>query len=58
MRVPNAKRREIWARIMHDLPMSMLDSLMVIAPMSMVVAMGEQILAGKTRGRVVIDVNA
>jgi acrylyl-CoA reductase (NADPH) len=58
VRVPNAKRRQIWGRIMRDLPMSMLDSLMVIAPLSMVVAMGEQILAGKTRGRVVIDVNA
>lgn len=57
VRVPNARRREIWGRIVRDLPMNMLDSLMVIEPMSKVVEMGEQILAGKTRGRVVIDVN-
>jgi acrylyl-CoA reductase (NADPH) len=58
VRVPNARRREIWGRVLRDLPMSVLDSLMMIAPMSKVVEMGEQILAGQTRGRVVIDVNA
>jgi acrylyl-CoA reductase (NADPH) len=58
VRVPNARRREIWGRIMRDLPMSMLDSLTVLEPLSKIVELGEQILAGQTRGRVVIDVNA
>ena len=57
-RVPNARRREIWGRVVRDLPMTVLDSLMVIEPLSKIVELGEQILAGKTRGRVVIDVNA
>jgi acrylyl-CoA reductase (NADPH) len=57
-RVPNARRREIWARIMRDLPMSMLDSLIVVEPLSKIFELGEQILAGKIRGRTVIDVNA
>jgi acrylyl-CoA reductase (NADPH) len=58
VRVPNARRREIWGRIVRDLPMNLLDSLTVIEPLSKIVSLGEQILAGQTRGRVVIDVNA
>ena len=57
-RVPNAGRREIWGRVMRDLPMGLLDSMTVIEPLTKIVELGEQILAGKTRGRVVIDVNA
>jgi acrylyl-CoA reductase (NADPH) len=58
VRVPNAGRREIWGRLLRDLPMSLLDSLTAIEPLSKIVELGEQILAGQTRGRVVIDVNA
>jgi acrylyl-CoA reductase (NADPH) len=57
-RVPNAKRREIWARLMRDLPMPLLDSMIVEAPLEKVFALGEQILKGQIRGRVVVDVNA
>jgi acrylyl-CoA reductase (NADPH) len=57
-RVPNARRREIWARVMRDLPMDLLDKIIVVAPLEKVFALGEQILAGKIRGRVVVDVNA
>jgi len=57
-RVPNAKRREIWARLMQDLPMNLLDSMIVEAPLEKVFDLGEQILKGQTRGRVVINVNA
>jgi acrylyl-CoA reductase (NADPH) len=57
-RVPNARRREIWARLMRDLPMNLLDSMMVEIPLERVFLLGEEILAGKTRGRVVVDVNA
>jgi acrylyl-CoA reductase (NADPH) len=58
VRVPNARRREIWGRVVRDLPISALDSLMVIEPFGKIVELGEQILAGQTRGRVVIDVNS
>jgi acrylyl-CoA reductase (NADPH) len=57
-RVPNARRREIWSRLMRDLPLDLLDSMTEVAPLENVFALGEQILAGKIRGRVVIDVNA
>jgi len=57
-RVPNASRREIWARIMRDLPMSTVDEVISVEPLSKIFELGEQILAGKTRGRTVIDVNA
>ena len=58
VRVSNQRRRQIWSRIASDLPLDLLDKAMVIAPLDKVVALGEQILAGKTRGRVVVDVNA
>jgi acrylyl-CoA reductase (NADPH) len=55
-RVANAKRREIWDRIMRDLPMDHLDPMITVEPLSKVFELGEQILAGKIRGRTVIDV--
>jgi acrylyl-CoA reductase (NADPH) len=55
-RVPNAKRREIWGRIMRDLPMDHLDPLIQVEPLSKIFELGEQILAGKIRGRTVIDI--
>jgi acrylyl-CoA reductase (NADPH) len=58
VRVPNARRREIWARVMHDLPMELLDSMIRVEPLEKVFELGEQIVAGKIRGRTVIDVNS
>jgi acrylyl-CoA reductase (NADPH) len=55
-RVPNPKRREIWARIMRDLPMDHLDPMIQVEPLSKIFELGEQILAGKIRGRTVIDI--
>jgi acrylyl-CoA reductase (NADPH) len=57
VRVPNAGRREIWTRIGKDLPINLLDSMIEVHPLEEFAALGEAILAGKTRGRVVIDVN-
>lgn len=58
VRVPNPRRREIWARIMRDLPMDVLDSMITVEPLEKVFELGEQILAGKIRGRTVIDVRS
>lgn len=58
MRVANARRREIWARLTRDLPLDLLDRMTTVEPLEKVFELGERILAGKTRGRVVIDVNA
>jgi len=55
--VPNARRREIWWRLKRDLPMSVLDNMITVEPLSRIFELGEQILAGKIRGRTVIDVN-
>ena len=55
--VSNAQRREIWSRIVQDLPLGLLDSMIETHPLEEIKAWGETILAGKTRGRVVIDVN-
>jgi acrylyl-CoA reductase (NADPH) len=58
VRVPNARRREIWARLANDgLPMELLGDMIQIAPLEEVFDLGEKILAGQVRGRVVIDVN-
>ncbi|HEY2845904.1 MAG TPA: acryloyl-CoA reductase, partial [Bryobacteraceae bacterium] len=57
-RVPNARRREIWTRIARDLPLHLLDRMITVEPLEKIFALGEQILQGQIRGRVVIDVNA
>jgi acrylyl-CoA reductase (NADPH) len=57
MRVPNQRRREIWARLAHDLPTNLLDGMIQVKPLAEVFELGEQILEGKVRGRTVIDVN-
>jgi acrylyl-CoA reductase (NADPH) len=58
VRVPNQRRREIWSRVMRDLPMNLLDKAITIEPLGKIFELGEQILAGRIRGRTVIDVNA
>jgi acrylyl-CoA reductase (NADPH) len=55
-RVPNARRREIWTRLVRDLSMDLLDGMIDVQPLSRIFELGEQILAGKIRGRTVIDV--
>ncbi len=58
LHVPNPRRREIWQRIARDLPLNLLNEMIDVQPLEKVVELGEQILAGKIRGRTVIDVNA
>jgi acrylyl-CoA reductase (NADPH) len=57
LHLSNARRREIWQRIARDLPMRLLDLMIQVEPLERIVELGEQILAGKIRGRTVIDVN-
>lgn len=58
VRTSNATRRAIWLRLRTDLPLAKLDAMTELHPLSNIQALGEQILAGKTRGRIVIDVNS
>lgn len=57
VRVPNPARVLLWAAIAKDLPLALLDSMIEVHPLEEYQSLGERILAGQTRGRVVIDVN-
>ncbi|HEY3741096.1 MAG TPA: MDR family oxidoreductase [Bryobacteraceae bacterium] len=57
VRVANPERRAIWARLVEDLPLPLLDSMTEIKPISEIFELGAAILAGQIRGRTVIDVN-
>ena len=52
------RRRTAWTRLAVELPMETLDHLTQTARLTDVPALGEQMIDGKLRGRVVIDVNA
>ncbi|HUZ11144.1 MAG TPA: MDR family oxidoreductase [Acidimicrobiales bacterium] len=52
---PMAKREEAWDRLGRDLPLSVLDAITTVEPLARVPELAEEILAGRTRGRVVID---
>jgi acrylyl-CoA reductase (NADPH) len=58
VRCPRPRRELAWSRLAADLPTELLDAMTTIAPLGDVPALAEQILAGRTRGRVVIDVRA
>lgn len=55
---PKAKRLEAWRRLAQDLPLTKLDAMTTVEPMSKLPELAPAILAGQTRGRIVIDVNA
>lgn len=57
VRTTKATRLAIWQRIGQDLPLEKLNAMFDVEPLSRIAELGELILAGKTRGRVVIDVN-
>jgi acrylyl-CoA reductase (NADPH) len=57
VRAPRDERAAVWARLAGDLKLDLLASMTVVKPLSEIVALGEQILGGHIRGRVVIDVS-
>jgi len=50
-------RIQAWARLASDLPKEKINKISRVEPMSKIPELAEQIVAGKVRGRVVIDVN-
>lgn len=50
-----ASREEAWSRLANDLPAGLLDAMIEVVPMSSLPTRGEAIMAGKTRGRLVVD---
>jgi acrylyl-CoA reductase (NADPH) len=55
---PTPRRTQAWARLAKDLDLGLLDAMTERAVLGDVPALGESILEGKVRGRVVVDVNA
>lgn len=55
---PTELRQRAWTRLATDLPLDKLDSATSTYPLDQVPTLAEQILAGRTRGRIVIDVGA
>ena len=52
---PREKREEAWSRLAKDLDLAKLNSMTSRARLEDVPALASKVLAGKTRGRVVID---
>jgi acrylyl-CoA reductase (NADPH) len=55
--LPNARRRQIWARIARDLPLDKLDRTIKVIPLGELPGRADEILRGQVRGRTVVDVN-
>ncbi|TMV13071.1 acryloyl-CoA reductase [Arenibacterium halophilum] len=55
---PFDNRQRAWARVASDLPLEKLDAMIQPATLADLPALGADILAGKVRGRVVVDVRA
>jgi len=55
---PMDRRRAAWLRLARELPMETLDQITQVAPLDDVPALSESMIAGRIRGRVVVDVNA
>lgn len=53
---PSARRERAWARLARDLEPTALQAITSIEPMSNLPELATRILAGQTRGRIVIDV--
>lgn len=58
VRTPYARRRRAWERLATDLPREHLEAVMQVVPLHETLALGPEILAGRVKGRTVVDVNA
>ena len=54
---PFHKRKRAWERIVQDLPMDKLESMVTLITLSDLPALGKDILRGQVKGRLVVDVN-
>lgn len=57
-RVPVEERRRAWARLAEQLPRKALRDTMTTRPLEEVPALAQEIIGGKVRGRVVIDIGS
>ena len=56
IRTPKPKRIDAWARLAHDVDLAKLSSLSRTEPLANIFGLSDEVLAGRVRGRVVIDV--
>ncbi|MCO5106438.1 MAG: oxidoreductase [Burkholderiaceae bacterium] len=54
---PLAERREAWARLAHELDPALLERITTVVGLDDALRLAPQMLAGKVRGRVAVDVN-
>jgi acrylyl-CoA reductase (NADPH) len=57
LRTPLAERKQAWSRLASDVDFEKLGTLSRTEPLSKIFELSEEIMAGRVRGRVVIDVN-
>ena len=55
---PFEQRERAWRRLANDLPLEKLDAMIHVVNLVEVPALGDQILKGRIKGRIVVDVNA
>ncbi|MEQ8697346.1 MAG: MDR family oxidoreductase [Bauldia litoralis] len=55
---PQGERSTVWNRLARDLPTAKLDAATTVVSLKAAVGLADDILAGKVRGRTVVDVNA
>jgi acrylyl-CoA reductase (NADPH) len=55
---PHTERKEAWRRLATDLPLDKLDAMTTLARLVDLPDLAKQILQGRSRGRIVVDVNA
>lgn len=55
---PFARRQQAWARLARDLPSSTLQNISHVASLEEIPQLAEDIIAGRVRGRTVVDPNA
>ena len=55
---PPEERKEAWSRLARDLPLDKLEAMIVPAKLEDLPALSKQILDGKVRGRVVVEIGA
>jgi acrylyl-CoA reductase (NADPH) len=55
---PREERTEAWQRLARDLPLDKLDRMTETVPLSALPGLAPKIVAGETRGRIVVDVTA
>jgi acrylyl-CoA reductase (NADPH) len=55
---PLARRRVVWERLARLMPAEKLDRMMTVVRLAETPALAREIIAGRTQGRIVVDVNA